>query len=139
MLENIQDIGRFNYLWTIVTGKNRQIDKIIKQTYSKDKYSKKTIFGDFIITIGKKAVILTKLRNGRRETIIVRKWQVDQKIQKEEDSNYNFVKYIEKTKPIVKTKNFIDSTGYKWKYFINKDFLGKNEFIDVYKPNGKQD
>ncbi len=134
MNEDIQNIGRFNYLWTIFIGKNREIAKITKRIYNKNGYDEENINGDFIITIGNKAIILTKYRNGRREPIIVRKWQTDKKIQKDEDFTYNFIKRIEKEKSPAKIQNFIDNAGYRWKYFVAKDFLGRNEFIDVYKP-----
>ncbi|HDH31567.1 MAG TPA: hypothetical protein ENH26_02215, partial [Candidatus Wolfebacteria bacterium] len=60
MNEDIQNIGRFNYLWTIFIGKNREIAKITKRIYNKNGYDEENINGDFIITIGNKAIILTK-------------------------------------------------------------------------------
>jgi len=69
--KNIYNIGKLAYPLAILTGKNYQVKKITKEIVSKDKESKQIeIPGDFIITISKKNVILTKHQNGRREPII---------------------------------------------------------------------
>lgn len=130
MDEDVQNIGFLNYLWTIITGKNREVIEITEREYKSDKYSEKTVEGDFVITIGKKVVILTKYRNGRREPVIVRKWQKTQ--------NDNFVNVIggldRLSNSSFKADTFIDNAGYKWVYFVD----GNNQWITVNEPdNGK--
>ena len=129
MNEDIQNIGLFNYLWIIITGKNREIAEIKKRNYNDDKYIEEVIGGDFIITIGKKAIILTKYRNGRREPVIVRKWQKTQ--------NDNFVDFVsglgKLSNSTFRADTFIDNAGYKWTYCIDD-----NQWITVHEPdNGK--
>lgn len=126
MEEDIQNIGRFNYLWTIFTGKNRQVEKIERRVYSRDGYTDKAINGDFILTIGKRAIILTIYRNNRREPVIVRKWK---KIQ-----NSSIGKVMttlgQLTNSSTKVETFIDSAGYRWEYYTDD-----KQWIVVYEPN----
>lgn len=126
MNEDVQNIGRFNYLWTIINGKNREIVKITERIYNENGYDEKSIDGDFIITIGKRAVILTKYRNGRREPIIVRKWQKAQ--------NDEFIDFVSGLGNLAnssfKAETFIDNAGYKWTYCVDE-----NQWITVHEPN----
>ncbi len=117
--ENVQDIGKLNYLLAILTGKNKKIRRI-------EGKNEEEIVGDFIITLAKKAVILTKYQNGRREPVIVKKW-------KEIKGNSNIFFTI---KPNFKTKEFLDSDGLKWEY--NFPALTRDEWIMVYEKNGEE-
>ena len=117
--ENVQDIGKLNYLLAILIGKNKKIRSI------KGK-NEEEIVGDFIITIAKKAVILTKYQNGRREPVIVKKW-------KEIKDNSNIFFTI---KPNFKTKEFLDNDGLKWEYSFST--LTRDEWIMVYEKNGEE-
>lgn len=130
MDKNIQNIGKFNYLLTSLIGKNRKV-RYIK---TKDNGEHK-IDGDFIITIGKKHVILTDYQNGRRVPIIVKKWK-----ETKEDVD-RFMDTMRQTgnldkEPNIKTKIFIDSDGLKWEY--NFSNLSRNEWIMVYETNGNE-
>ena len=59
--KSIYNIGKLAYPRTILTGKNYQVKKITKEIVDKNKNARQIlIHGDFIITIGKKNVILTR-------------------------------------------------------------------------------
>lgn len=74
--KSIYNIGKLAYPLAILSGKNHQVKKVTKEIVNKNKEAKQIeIPGDFIITIGKKYVILTKHQNGRREPIIVKPWK----------------------------------------------------------------
>ncbi|MFN2343553.1 MAG: hypothetical protein ABR542_09360 [Desulfonatronovibrio sp.] len=60
-------LGALLYAFTIMRSRNRQVHRVIQ--YENDK--EHTLSGKFILTIGKKAVILTK----DRKPIIVKRWK----------------------------------------------------------------
>lgn len=121
--EDVQNIGRLNYLWTILTGKNRQFyefedlkfadgldDLVEKGLVSQDSI----IRGDIVVTIGKKAVIVTCsvpwLLNSKRGPIVVKRWR---EIKESTSSS---------------EQQFVDSDGNRWIYYRNKTQL---ECIDT--------
>ena len=108
--KDIENIGLINYPWTIITGRNREVYYLTK--------GKEQIHGKFILTIGKKAVILTDHINGRREPIIVRKW-----------------KRIEKSTVFLYTEKFKDSKGWEWIY--SKDERG-GQWMAIEDKNGQE-
>jgi len=61
-----KSLGGLKYAFTIMRGSNRQVNQVIQ--YVKDEEI--ALDGDFILTVGKKAVILTR----NREPVIVKRW-----------------------------------------------------------------
>ncbi|MFC1615775.1 hypothetical protein ACFL21_01430 [Patescibacteria group bacterium] len=120
--KTIQNIGRFKYLLTIIFGKNRQVSEIVM------KDSKEFVNDDFVITIGKKAVILTNLENGRRVPIIVKRWK--QIKAKSEDLAKVFNEPKENS-----FKTYIDSEGFKWEH--NYNVMG-GEWLTAYDDNNNE-
>lgn len=77
MLKNLQNIGLLNYSLTILFGKTRNLLHIVKYNQTNEHKGKELdfIYGDFIVTMGKKAIILTNQIEGkRREPYVVKKW-----------------------------------------------------------------
>ncbi len=64
----IENIG-LGYLWTILTGKNREYREF------SDVLNGDTVKGEFIVTVGKRAIIATQVQNGKRVPIIVKRWR----------------------------------------------------------------
>jgi hypothetical protein len=94
--KQINNIGQINYFITILTGTNREVI-IFKDNNELE--------GNFIITIGKKAIILTNTQNNRREPIIVKKWN---KVDKPKEGIFSLTdKYY---------RIFIDTDGWIWSY-----------------------
>jgi hypothetical protein len=80
MRNRIYNIGTFNYFKTIFFGKNRTVKKIVVETKKEDGTSKSEILiSDYIVTIGKKAIIVTILgaegKATSRKPIIVVPWK----------------------------------------------------------------
>ena len=121
MQESIYNISKIGYLLTILFGRNKKIKKVTKEIECKNKETKQIeIPGEFIITIGKKNVILTKYQNGRREPIIVKPWTRGKTI------------YEENKKVIT----YIDNESYNWFY----TFDNAGELITFFKErNNKND
>ena len=67
MKKDVRNIGSLKYIWTILTGKNRQI-KLLTEKGEK-------IQGQFVITMGKNAVIITDIQDGKRIPVLVRPWK----------------------------------------------------------------
>ncbi|MBD3328635.1 hypothetical protein GF340_05025 [Candidatus Peregrinibacteria bacterium] len=109
MDKSIENIGLLKYTWTILTGKNRQIE------YFAEKGER--IRGEFIITLGKNAVILTNISEGKRIPIIVRPWE------KIEDNNL-----------FMRITKFIDNKNFEWIFSSQNG----NEFIEVNDENGDE-
>ena len=61
-----KSLGGLKYALTIIKGRNRQVNEFIHHLNNEEHI----ISGDFILTIGKKAVILTR----DRKPIIVKRW-----------------------------------------------------------------
>ena len=108
--KDLENIGLFKYTWTIITGKNREVSHISK--------NRERILGEFIITIGNRAVIITNQINGRRTPIIVRRW-----------------KKIDESDFMLHSKKYKDSKGLKW---IISKYNNGNEFVIVNDENGKE-
>lgn len=118
--KSLYNIGKIGYLLTILFGENREIKKVTKEILNKNKEVKQIeILGDFIITIGKKSVILTKYQNGRREPIIVKPWVRGEP-------------FFEGNK---KTVPYVDVESYNWFHVF--DHVG--EFITFFKEREKED
>ncbi|MBU2529921.1 MAG: hypothetical protein KKD35_02680 [Elusimicrobia bacterium] len=112
--KSIYNIGKLAYPLAILTGKNYQVKKITKEIVNKNKEAKQIeIPGDFIMTIGKKNVILTKHQNGRREPIIVRPWKKNEPFYK---GHWKIIPYV-------------DVESYNWFHVF--DNLG--EFVSLFK------
>ena len=113
MEEDIQSIGKINYLLTIITGKNREVKEIRKRdpnNGSEDNYE--TIHGDYIITIGRKAVIITQSFGNNQVPIVVKKWRKTRN-----DEFDDFMKSMTSMAgSTFKAITYRDNDGYKWKY-----------------------
>jgi hypothetical protein len=97
------------YLLTIAAGRNRQVTSVIKH----DGDSEIPIEGDFVLTIGKSAVILTR----NREPIFVKRWTP-----RDLKSYVDVFKAIE----LRASKTFIaevfqDSDGWIWEGGVDKE------------------
>ncbi len=118
--KSIYNIGMLAYPLAILTGKNYQVKKITREIVNKNKESKQVeIPGNFIITIGKKNVILTKHQNGRREPIIVKPWKRGDVFY--EDNG--------------KTIPYFDIESYNWFHIL--DEVG--EIVTFFKDREKED
>ena len=114
MKKDIKRISKLKYLFTIIFGRNREV------SYIKDK-DNNIIDGNFILTIGRSAVILTDTVNGRREPVIVKSWNRGKKMLKELD-------IVNMNRKIF--KEFIDSDGLTWTYLYSG--LTKSESVCLY-------
>jgi len=127
--QNIENIGKIAYFWIILTGKNRQFHKWedlkLKQFlshqneedvgkaeewinhFSKGDMKEGIMWGDIVITISKKAIIVTIsvpwMYDGQRVPIIVKRWR---EIKKKETSQETY---------------FIDTDDNTWKYYKNQN------------------
>jgi CheY-like chemotaxis protein len=108
--KSIENIGRLNYTWTIITGKNKELTYLAKNDTKID--------GSFILTLGKNAVILTDIINGKRIPIIVRKWKKTDEFAKFENINV-----------------YKDSSGFIWRYLNN---VKGNEHITLDDDEGNE-
>lgn len=119
---SVSNIGSIRYLSTIFLGNNRQVIKIL------DVASGEYIYGDYIISIGKKAVILTEERDGRRVPLIVKNWNK----QKEKHESSVFVgagkNYEEDT--------YFDTDNRKWVYTC--ELRTNTRWITYFSHEGKE-
>lgn len=102
----IENIG-FGYIWTILTGKNREYSEF------GDVLSGKIIKGDFIVTVGKRAIIATQLQNGKRVPIIVKRWR------KMGESDKKEYPVLQQGDAQFKAEWFIDSDHNNWSYYFS--------------------
>lgn len=108
-----KSLGRLKYTLAIMSGSNRQVTEVIE--YMNDE--ERTIDGDFILTIGKKVVILTR----DRKPVIVKRWTP-----KSIESYMDQSKRTSFTLSRVKiTEVYQDSDGWIWEGIIADD---KNHF-----------
>jgi len=103
----IENISGGGYLWTILTGRSRHYYEF------GDVQAGKIIKGEFIVTIGKRAIIATQVQNGRRMPIIVKRWsKVGESDAKEnpklqqDDAQFN-------------VEWFVDSDRNNWSYYYS--------------------
>jgi len=133
IVKNVQNIGVTNYLFTIWTGKNRQVRQIIKRDWIDGNENKSEIIpGDFIITIGRKAVILTKYQDNRRVPIITKKWR--------RIENCEFDDFMELFANVADSsftpKTYMDNDGLIWTYV--KSITDKEkEWVTLHDEDGK--
>lgn len=66
---NIENISLLGYLWTIIVRRSRHFYEF------GDVQNGKIIKGDFIVTVGKRAIIATQYQDGKRRPIIVKHWR----------------------------------------------------------------
>lgn len=123
MKKNIYNIGLLNYFFTTIFGKNRQI--ITEIIEWKDKHGEtktESSICDYIITIGKKAIIITTANPNNsaiRLPLVVKSW-----------------KQIGKTESFIEKISFYrDVDGHFWKYL--KD--NKGEIISYYDGDDYED
>jgi len=100
-IENIS----LGYPWTIITGRNRQFSEFT------DVNDGKITKGDFIVTIGKRAIIATQLQNSKRVPFIVKRWRKMGKSDKNEypvleQDSFQFI-----------SEWFTDSDNNNWSYY----------------------
>jgi len=100
-LENIS----LGYPWTILTGRNRQFHEF------SDVENGNIMRGDFIVTIGKRAIIATQVQDGKRVPIIVRRWK---KVGKSDKSEYPV---LQQGDAQFIAEWFIDSDHHNWTYY----------------------
>lgn len=102
--DRIENIS-LGYPWTILTGRNRQFREF------SDVNKGKIVKGDFIVTVGKRAIIATQLQGGKRVPIIVKRWR---KMGEGDKREYPVLKQGD-TQFI--SEWFIDSHGNNWSYY----------------------
>jgi hypothetical protein len=110
MEKRVYNIG-FSFLLTILFGKNRTVSKMVIETKNEvGTIEREDLQCDYIVTIGRKAVIVTTLGdNGKvtsRKPIIVTPWN---KIGVEYDSKNN-----------IKMTFYQDIDGFYWMYLQDK-------------------
>lgn len=112
------NIGNLKYLATIVTGRNRQVSKFTTFEYQGDDQIPTIQKGDYVVTIGRKYIIITLGQEPRRAPILIRKWI---KIQ-----NDGFDQWVDTMKGPkggkMRTETFIDSSDHLWRYRTGSDF-----------------
>jgi hypothetical protein len=122
MEKAIYNIGNLRYFFTIVFGMNRQITKeTIEIKDENGEVQSETNPKDYIITIGKSAVIVTipnPINNIRIPYVVKRLKFVGNEVQAEFNRSMKF---------------YIDNEGYNWVYA--RDNVG--EFISYFKDNNK--
>jgi hypothetical protein len=111
MKKRIYNIGSLGYLWTILFGKSRTVNKMVIETENEDKTTdREELQCDYIVTIGRKSVVVTTLgENGKassRKPIIVAPWK---KMGVEYDS-----------KKKIKMTFYQDIDGFYWMYLQDK-------------------
>jgi len=104
-MSRIENVGFFARFRTVLSGKNRQFREFT------DAINGDTITGDFIVTIGKRAIIVTQVKNGRRVPIIIKQW-MKTKTFKSKGKQPMFLLSCEDDRVII--EEFIDSDKNKW-------------------------
>ena len=105
MKENRIENISLGYPWTIITGRNIQFYEF------SDVENGNITKGDFIVTIGKRAIIATQVQSGKRVPIIVKRWR---KIKESDKKEYPIlqqgdVQFI--------SEWFVDSDHNNWSYY----------------------
>lgn len=116
MEKSIYNIGKLRYFLTIVFGKNRQVVKeTIEKKDNNGDVQTESSPKDYIITISKKAVIVTVPNpiNNMRIPYVVKRLKF---VGKEQQAEF-----------------YVDNEGYNWVY--TKDHVG--ELISYYKDGSK--
>ena len=104
-----KSLGGLKYTLAIMRGSNRQVTEVVEHVNDEER----TIDGDFILTIGKKAVILTR----NREPVIVKRW-TPQSIESYMDQS----KITAFTLSGVKIAEvYQDSDGWIWEGIVDED------------------
>jgi hypothetical protein len=104
-----KSLGGLKYTLTIMRGRNRQVTEVIHHVNDEER----TIDGDFILTIGGKAVILTR----NREPVIVKRWK-PQSIENYMDQSKITVFTLSGVKI---TEVYQDSDGWIWEGIVDED------------------
>ena len=104
-----KSLGGLKYTLTIMRGSNQQVTEVVEHVNDEER----TIDGDFILTIGKKAVILTR----NRESVIVKRWKPQ-----------SIESYMDRSKITAFTLSGVkiaevyqDSDGWIWEGIVDED------------------
>lgn len=107
----MQYIGLILYIRTILFGRSfESSDFVITKIIDGEGKSEQTIIGDFIVTVGKRAVIITESTNDGRSPIITKRWKGEEVI----ESDGMFGDHSE-------FRMYEDVDGRKWTYTITTD------------------
>jgi hypothetical protein len=104
-----KSFGRLNYLYTIMRGRNQQVTQVIKYVDDKEE----SLVGDFLLTLGKKAVILTRDRN----PTIVKRWipvPIETYMDESKMTSFLFSK-------VKISEVYQDSDGWIWEGIVDDD------------------
>ncbi len=117
-----KSLGGLRYTLTIMRGRNRQITKVIQHINDEERL----IDGDFVLTIGKKAVILTR----NREPVFVKRW-----------TPRSLESYVDESKMtsflfsgVKITEVYQDSDGWIWEGIVDDDgnhfnIIANNDYL----------
>jgi len=117
-----KSLGGLRYTLTIMRGRNRQITKVIQHINDEES----VIDGDFVLTIGKKAVILTR----NREPVIVKRWAARSIESYVDESNMPSFLFA----GVKITEVYQDSDGWIWEGIVDDDgnhfnIIANNDYL----------
>lgn len=95
MIIKIENIGMLSYMWAIATGRSYRVSDIECGGERLDK--------GYFLTVHKRFVVLTELKDGKRSPLIVKRWE-------KQDDLYSFLR----TSETAKITDYLDRDGWKW-------------------------